>query len=104
MHKIIFTIIIFISSLFMIFHGCSDNHLRGAVSPSPDGKTYLSILDDNGGQCGRIFVDGKIWEYSLNEKSLISPGIHTIKCGTEIKFEIPEGVIFEFDYWGPWVY
>jgi len=81
--------------------GCDDGHLRGAVNPSADGKTYLVIVADNGGQCGPIFVNGKKWEYKINEAGSISPGVHTIKCGTEIQFEIPQGVVFSFDYWGP---
>jgi hypothetical protein len=33
-------------------------HLRGTVSPSSDGKTYLAIDDDNGGACGDLIIDG----------------------------------------------
>lgn len=76
-------------------------HLRGSVTPSEDGKTYLVVADDNGGQCGRILVDGKVWEYNINEAGPISSGWHTIECGTKVDVEIPEGVIFRFDYWGP---
>jgi hypothetical protein len=37
---------------------------------------------------------------------LTTPGKHTISCntaesGSEIGFEIPAGVIYRFDYWGP---
>ncbi len=38
---------------------CDDSNLRGSVTISGDGKTYLAVVDDNGGGCGPIFVDGK---------------------------------------------
>lgn len=81
--------------------GCGDEYLRGSVTKSQDGKTYLSIVDDNGGQCGPIIVDGKVWPYTIGEPGLISPGSHSIECGGRIDFEIPNGAIFNFDYWGP---
>ena len=81
--------------------GCGDGHLRGQVSPSPDGRTYLVVADDNGGRCGPIRVDGSLWPHAVGERGQIEPGRHTIECGTELSFEIPEGVVFSFDYWGP---
>ena len=81
--------------------GCDDGQLRGSVSDSPDGGTYLAVVDDNGGQCGPIFVDGEVWPLALGERGPIEPGTHSIACGTELRFSIPEGVVFEFDYWGP---
>ena len=87
--------------LLMIFVGCDNGHLRGDVTQSKDGNTYLSVVDDNGGKCGPIFVDGKEWKYKIGEPGSISPGHHSIKCGTEIEFEIPKGVVFRFNYWGP---
>ena len=87
---------------FAFLIGCAEGgYLRGSVVPSKDGKTYLSIVDDNGGGCGPILVDGKKWKYALHEPGPISPGIHTIDCGGEIEFEIPAGKVFSFDYWGP---
>lgn len=91
----------FLVGIIVLSSGCSDEHLRGSVSPSEDGKTYLSIVDDNGGKCGPILVNGKVWEYKLNEAGPISPGTHTIECGTKIEFTIPDSVVFRFDYWGP---
>jgi hypothetical protein len=85
----------------LLLAGCDDGYLRGAVSPSHDGKTYFAVADDNGGHCGQIFVDGKEWRHTVNEVALISPGSHTIKCGGKITFVIPAGTIFRFDYWGP---
>ena len=79
----------------------SDGHLRGSTIESSDGRTYLSILDDNGGGCGPIQVDGQVWPHKIGVPGLISPGIHRIECGGELEFEIPPGVIFSFDYWGP---
>ena len=88
-------------AILLILCGCDDGILRGSVSPSTDGKTYLVVVDDNGGYCGPILVDGKKWEYKINEQGPISPGTHSIECGGKIQFEIPHGVVFRFDYWGP---
>ena len=81
--------------------GCDDGHRRGAVSKSADGKTCFGVLDDNGGLCGPLLVDGKVWPHPLATLVLFEPGSHTISCGTEITFFVPEGVVFKFDYWGP---
>lgn len=80
---------------------CSDGHLRGTAEPSPDGKTYLAIVDDNGGQCGSITLDGGRWPHPIGVYAEIEPGIHTIACGGEIAFDVPPGARFAFDYWGP---
>jgi hypothetical protein len=81
--------------------GCSDDHLRGTVVPSEDGKTYLAVIDDNGGNCGPMLLDGKPWPHKIGEPGLVSPGRHRIECGGWIEFDIPKGVVFKFDYWGP---
>ena len=94
-------ILIIIVGLGYFFSTSTGGYLRGSVKKSIDGKTYLNVIDDNGGGCGPMIVDGKLWPYKINEKGLISPGVHTIKCGGEIGFEIPPGVVFSFDYWGP---
>lgn len=80
---------------------CNDGNLRGSVAKSSDGKTYLAVVDDNGGKCGPIIVDGKKWPYKIGEVGPIAPGRHKIECGGWINFDIPQGVIFRFDYWGP---
>lgn len=80
--------------------GCNQDHLRGDVSKSPDGKTYLIVADDNGG-CGQILVDGKPWQFRIGERGPISAGTHKIECSGEIGFIIPEGTVFKFNYWGP---
>ncbi|WP_109126496.1 hypothetical protein [Dyella sp. C11] len=80
---------------------CSDRPLRGAADPSPDGKTYLAIMDDNGGACGPIKVDGQVWTHKIGEPAAIEPGKHSIECGTGMTFDIPSGTVFKFDYWGP---
>jgi hypothetical protein len=80
---------------------CDDGYLRGSVEKSSDGETYLEVVDDNGGQCGPILVDDKVWPYKIGQAGPISPGLHKIECGGWINFEIPLGVIFRFDYWGP---
>jgi len=87
--------------MILTFNSCGDGILRGWEENSEDGLTYLVIEDDNGGQCGPILVDGKEWNYGINVKAKIEPGIHTIDCGGEIEFEINKGTIFYFDYWGP---
>lgn len=92
-------IFIVIAALSVV--ACSDGYLRGSVEKSNDGKTYLSVVDDNGGKCGPIIIDGKIWPYKIGEAGAISPGHHKIECGGWVEFEIPSGVIFHFDYWGP---
>lgn len=84
--------------------GCDDGHLRGSVSPSPDKSTYLVVADDNGGGCGQIFVDGKVWPHAIGVRGPIQPGDHGISCGDaapNITFSVPSGVVFTFDYWGP---
>jgi len=58
-------------------------------------------MDDNGGQCGPLKVDGQLWPHSIGEVVPFQPGKHTISCGAEITFTIPAGVTFKFDYWGP---
>lgn len=80
---------------------CECRDLRGTISPSPDGKTYLAVVDDNGGGCSAILVDGAVWPHSIGEAAQIAPGDHKIECDGEIGFTIPEGSVFRFDYWGP---
>ena len=80
---------------------CGDGNLRGAVSKSPDGKTYFAVIDDNGGKCGPLKVDGVVWAHPIGKVIPFEPGDHTISCGAEIAFSVPAGVIFKFDYWGP---
>ncbi len=81
---------------------CSgDAYLRGKVEPSNDGLTYLMIADDGNGTCKSVLLDGKVWPYKTGEVGKVSPGIHKIDCNGIIEFDIPEGVVFKFDYWGP---
>lgn len=94
-----------IGALLLLNHR---EHPRGSVSRSGDGKTYLSIDDDNGGRCGDMVVDGAFWPYAIGEAGPIEPGQHSIHCGSpndpdtnSISVEVPEGVLFRFDYWGP---
>lgn len=81
--------------------GCQKHDLRGKAEPSRDGQTYLVVEDDNGGKCGPIFVDGKPWSYPIHVQGVITPGSHSIKCGTEIEFVIQQATIYHFNYWGP---
>jgi hypothetical protein len=80
--------------------GCDDGHLRGHVSPSPDGKTYIVLEDDHDG-CA-VLLDGAPWSNPSKSTRPISPGEHTITClGGDIRFTVPKGVVYHFDYWGP---
>lgn len=91
--------VLFLAGLAMT--GCDDGHLRGSVSPSSDGGTYLAVVDDNGGKCGPLLLDGKPWPHRIGEPGPVSPGRHRIECGGWVVFEIPKGVVYKFDYWGP---
>lgn len=88
-------------ALLLFLTSCGYRDLRGKISNSSDKKTYLIIEDDNGGQCGGIYVDGKKWPHAIGEKGPIEAGMHTIECGAKIEFNIPAGKTFHFDYWGP---
>ena len=46
-----------LAALFCV--ACNKGDLRGTYAASRDGKTYLAVVDDNGGSCGRLKVDGK---------------------------------------------
>jgi hypothetical protein len=80
---------------------CVRRNTRGWWEHSPDSKTYLVIDDDNKTACGQVEVDGKPWPHAIHQRGAIEPGPHTIRCGGVIEFEIPTGVVFHFDYWGP---
>lgn len=87
--------------LTSVLCGCNDHPLRGTVMKSSDGKTYLAVIDDNGGHCGPLKVDGFVWPYKISQPGQVQPGHHSIECGGAISFDIPKGVIFRFTYWGP---
>lgn len=87
--------------MIFFFLSCGDGILRGREEVSNDGKTYLVIEDDNGGGCGPIKLDGVEWKYKIGQKGLVLAGTHVIECGGKIEFEIKEGTVFYFDYWGP---
>lgn len=91
--------LVFLSSILGI-SSCSNKNLRGEVTKSNDGGTYLVFVED----CGpgnTIYIDDQLWGKELGQKGGIMPGIHKIKCGGELSIEILEGDIFYFDYWGP---
>ena len=90
-----------VALVIMCSLGCGESDLRGTWSPSKDGKTYLAVIDDNGGGCGPIKVDGKVWPHRIGEAAQITPGTHTINCGGDIEFDIRPGVVYKFNYWGP---
>ncbi len=82
---------------------CPARQLRGEVERSPDGQTYLTIADDNGGACGPLEVDGQPWRHAVGERGRIAPGVHRIGCGDgpTLEIEVARGTVFTFDYWGP---
>jgi len=80
---------------------CSGNDLRGSISPSPDGRTYLNIVNDNGGKCGPLTVDGEVWSHPIGQPGAIRPGVHVLACGTQVSISVPAQTVFKFDYWGP---
>jgi len=86
--------------LICILSSCSNKNLRGEISISNDGETYLVFIKDCGSG-NNIYVDGKLWNYDLNEKGIISPGEHKIICGGELSVSIKKGTTLHFDYWGP---
>lgn len=93
---------VFTIAITVLLTGCElGGDVHGTAKPSRDGKTYLVVMDDNGGGCGPILVDGKKWKYRINEAGPIAPGVHTIKCGGDIQFEVTAGTTYHFDYWGP---
>ena len=94
--------IAFFAAAVALCVACTNRPLRGTADKSQDGRTYLVVMDDNGGHCGPVKIDRKVWAYTVGQAGRIEPGRHTIECGGgEIQFDIPQGVIFKFDYWGP---
>jgi hypothetical protein len=86
----------------VILAACTrDADIRGESKSSPDGRTYLIIADDNGGQCGPLTVDGALWPHRINEPGTVRPGPHVIACGTEMAIHVDSGQTYRFDYWGP---
>jgi hypothetical protein len=82
---------------------CFREDLRGDSTKSRDGKTYLIIEDDNGGQCGPMKVDDQVWPHAINEAGPITPGTHKIESGESgsVQIEVKPGMTYHFDYWGP---
>ncbi len=97
--RILYILIGIACTVFVI--GCSKTDLRGSFKRSSDGQTYLVVDDDNGGHCGPIKVDGTNWPHRIGEPGEIEPGHHIISCGGDIDFNIPRGVTYRFNYWGP---
>ena len=65
------------------------------------GKTYLVVDDDNGGRCGPLILDGKVWPYKIGELGIIEPGDHDLACPLNVGFTVKAGMEYHFDYWGP---
>jgi hypothetical protein len=56
---------------------CNHKPLRGSMEPSQNGGTYLAVIDDNGGHCGPIKVDGKVWPHPTGQAGRLEAGTHT---------------------------
>ena len=83
---------------------CAHQDLRGSSKRSVDGKTYLVIDDDNGGQCGSLLVDAKPWPHAVHAPGPVAPGLHQVACGSQsnsLSFRVDSGRTYHFDYWGP---
>ena len=89
--------LIFIAVLACV--SCNDGHLRGTVEQSQDGDTYLVVTEGN--NCDHIKIDGVEWPHAIGVTGAIDPGEHAIDCNGEIRFTIPAGSVFKFNYWGP---
>ncbi|NKC20211.1 hypothetical protein CWC29_015520 [Pseudoalteromonas sp. S4498] len=76
---------LFIVSLIFALIACKgDGYLRGEVEPSQDGNTYFGVIDNNGGNCGPLLLDGKAWELPLGEVSEIESGCNSTQFSTAI--------------------
>jgi hypothetical protein len=84
--------VVFFAAWLVLCVACAHRQLRGSATPSQDGHTYLAVMDDNG---------GKVWPFPSGQAGRVEPGSHTIECGGSIQFDIPKGVLFQFDYLGP---
>ena len=87
-------------AIIALLSSCFNRELRGKIHKSNDNATYL-IIEEGCGANNKIFVDGNEWPFKIGEKGEISPGKHTLICGSELSIEIKEGTVFHFDYWGP---
>ena len=94
------TVLILCFGLILSVFACKRGDLRGVYQPSKDGKTYLVVADDNGGACP-LKLDGAKWAHAKGEAGLVRPGRHTLTSCIDVSFNIKEGTIYTFDYWGP---
>jgi hypothetical protein len=83
--------------------GCGNVHhdLRGFWEESRDGRTYLSIDDNNGGHCGPLLVDGRAWAHAIGQPGTVAPGRRVISRGGDLMLEIQAGTTFHMNCWGP---
>jgi len=89
-------------AVFFVLTG-RNSDLRGTWKASKDGNTYLVVKGDDEWTPTAIHVDGAIWPHRAGVAGRIAPGIHSINCcgGGEYGFQIPRGVVYTFNYWGP---
>lgn len=103
---IVFLILCVAVAVFIIVDNSSRDsdatyELRGWYKPTQDGKTYLVIEDDNGGECGPLLVDKKEWLHGLGSEGEVEFGTRTIECGTVLSITVQEGTVYYLNYWGP---
>lgn len=74
----------------------------GSDLPSIDGKTYLTVARDGVGAGCVLVLDGKPWS-SLDAKTPVAPGRHTVGCrgGESMELDVTKGHDVLVDYWGP---
>ncbi len=87
-------------ALIAVLSSCFNRELRGKIRKSEDNATYL-VIEERCDADNKIFVDGKEWTFEIGKKGKISPGKHTLICGSGLDIEIKKGTVFHFEYWGP---
>lgn len=100
----VFAAIIAALAMAFLVGACTHRDIRGSSSPSPDGKTYLVIDDDNGGHCGGLLIDDNAWQHALHAAGQVQPGVHQVACGEPsngLAVRVDSGTTYHFNYWGP---
>jgi hypothetical protein len=97
-----FVLVLVLVLVALFTAACKRRDLRGAAKPSPDGKTYLVVDDDNNGACP-LMLDRQPWTLKKGVAGPVTPGVHSLGCKGEdgIAFRVEHGTTFHFDYWGP---
>jgi hypothetical protein len=97
---IVVLVLVVFGTWFYLYSGRNRN-LRGWWTATSDGKTYLVIEDRDGSEESRCTLDGQPWTYRDGQRGEIKPGVHELRCHMKVGFNVPSGVEYHFDYWGP---